>query len=83
MNNTEAKKERAFLAGVFLLALALRLLFDLFLKKNYFFYNHPSSDVTYYQDWARDIIRGDQSRHLVFWGLPLYPYFLEIGRASC
>src|SRR5206468_397275 len=35
-----------------------------------------SSDVTYYQNWARDIIRGATSPQQVFWGFPLYPYFL-------
>ena len=43
------KKERLQIVIIFALALGLRLIYMFFLKKNYFFYAHPSADVTFYQ----------------------------------
>lgn len=76
MTSAELKKEIPFLVSIFFIALGLRIAYLVFLQKNYIFYNHPSSDVTYYQNWAVDIIRGKSSLGQVYWGLPLYPYFL-------
>ena len=63
---------------IFLAAFLLRISYWIFLKNNYFFYEHPGGDVLYYQQWARDIARGDWLGSETFWGLPLYPYFLAV-----
>lgn len=63
---------------IFCFALGLRLVYWAFLKRHYFFYDHPSSDVLYYQEWAREISRVDWVGTKTFWGLPLYPYFLAV-----
>ncbi len=60
---------------IFFLALTARYLYDILLKSHYFFYGHPSSDVTYYAQWAQEILLG-QTPADVFWGLPFYPHFL-------
>ena len=37
----------------------------------------PSSgDMHYYDDWAKQILQGQFTDHLAFYGLPLYPYLL-------
>ena len=64
--------------GIFVLAFSLRLGYQQFLKGNYLFYNSPSSDVTYYQEWAQDIAKGNWLGDKTFFGLPLYPYFLAV-----
>ena len=56
----------------------LRIFYWIFLKNNYFFYEHPSGDVLYYQQWAKDIAHGNWLGSETFWGLPLYPYFLAV-----
>lgn len=63
---------------IFLAAFLLRIFYWIFLKNNYFFYEHPGGDVLYYQQWAQDIARGDWLGRETFWGLPLYPYFLAV-----
>jgi len=68
---------------IFFLALGLRLLYWLLLKQQYFFYDHPGSDVTYYQDWAFDIAGGNWAGRQAFFGLPLYPYFLAVLVRLC
>ncbi len=60
---------------IFLLALGLRLVYLWALKHFYFFYDHPSSDVTYYQRWAEEILIGAKAPN-VYYGLPFYPYLL-------
>ncbi|MBI5024068.1 MAG: tetratricopeptide repeat protein [Candidatus Omnitrophica bacterium] len=65
-------------ATIFLAAFLLRIFYWIFLKNNYFFYEHPGGDVLYYQQWAKDIARGDWLGSETFWGLPLYPYFLAV-----
>jgi tetratricopeptide (TPR) repeat protein len=64
--------------GIFLLAFCLRLGYQQFLKAHYLFYSSPSSDVTYYQDWATEIAKGNWLGDKTFFGLPLYPYFLAV-----
>ncbi len=78
MNPWKEKKEVLILVLLFVCALGSRLGYLLFLKNNYFFFDHPSSDVVYYQTWAQDIAQGDWLGKDTFWGLPLYPYFLAI-----
>ncbi len=73
--NSPDRKRKLWVIGLFALALSLRLLYWLFLKRNYAFYDSPSDDVLYYHQWARSIASGDNPRE-VFWGMPLYPYFL-------
>ncbi len=73
---TESKKNILVGIFIFLLALALRLSYLFFLQHHYIFYNDPASDVLYYQEWAKEIARGDWIGHKVFLGMPLYPYFL-------
>lgn len=63
---------------LFLFALGFRLIYLFLLKKYYFFYDSPSADVTYYQEWAKDIAFGHWLGDRAFLGLPLYPYFLAI-----
>lgn len=63
---------------IFFSALGLRILFAAFLKKYYFFYNFPSSDVLYYRQWAMEIAHQSFLGTKTFWGLPLYPYFLAM-----
>ncbi len=63
--------------GIFIFALSFRLLYWAFLKQHYLFYESPSEDVLYYHEWAHEIASG-QSQQSVFWGMPLYPYFLAV-----
>ena len=78
MTETSEKRDGVMMALIFFLALVLRLAYDFFLRRHYFFYDHPSGDVTYYQEWAQQIARGDWLGHKAFYGLPLYPYFLAV-----
>jgi len=70
--------ERRIPLGIFFAALAVRLLFTLWMHDHYFFYHHPSADVLYYQTWAHDIATGNFIGTKVFSGLPLYPYILAV-----
>jgi len=76
MNKTFLKKEPLIPILIFILAFGFRLGYLAFLKKHYFFYDHPSADVVYYQNWARLIASGHWLGSPTFQGLPLYPYFL-------
>ena len=78
MRNFFERNERALLWTIFALALGLRIAYQLFLQHHYFFVDAPSSDVGYYQDWARQIADGDWLGNKTFYGLPLYPYFLAV-----
>ncbi len=70
--------ECRFSLRLFLTALILRLVFVVYLQGHYFFYDYPGSDVFYYQNWADRILAHDPSTREVFWGLPLFPYFLAV-----
>ena len=74
------KSDLYFSMFIFGLALLLRIGYVLALKKYYFFYGHPSSDVTYYLDWANEILHGSWLGTKTFYGLPLFPYFLAVLR---
>jgi len=78
MDVFKEKKEQIIIVFIFLLALGLRLGYLVFLKGHYFFYDHPSSDVLYYQEWGHEIATGNWLGKKVFFGLPLYPYFLAV-----
>ncbi len=71
-------KEHKIEIFIFSIAFILRFAFLLFLKTTYFFYDHPSSDVLYYQEWAHEITQINFIGTKTFWGLPLYPYFLAL-----
>ncbi len=78
--NIEKPFQKSFtpLAIIFLTAFLLRIFYWIFLKNNYFFYEHPGGDVLYYQQWAKEIATGNWLGTETFWGLPLYPYFLAV-----
>jgi 4-amino-4-deoxy-L-arabinose transferase-like glycosyltransferase len=80
---TQKKTEVRFLFFVFSLALVLRLAYLFFLRQHYFFYDHPSGDVTYYQKWAQEIASGNWLGDKPFYGLPLFPYFLAVLQRLC
>jgi len=80
---SKSNKNTITLILIFILALGLRLGYLFFLKNNYFFYDHPSSDVVYYQDWGHKIALGNWIGEETFFGLPLYPYFLGILERLC
>jgi tetratricopeptide (TPR) repeat protein len=63
---------------IFLCAFILRCFYFLFLKECYFFFDHPSTDVVYFQDWAREIASGNWLGNKTFYGLPLFAYFLAM-----
>jgi len=69
--------------NIFLLALLLRCLYLVFLKKHYLFYDAPGDDVLYYQAWAEQIANGDWKGSGVFYGMPLYAYFLAMIKRLC
>lgn len=77
------KRELFSVLAVLLLAFFLRLWYLILLKKIYFFHDHPSADVLYYQKWAQAIASGDWLGHGVFNGMPLYPYFLAVVKRLC
>jgi tetratricopeptide (TPR) repeat protein len=73
-----AHRDYAAIGVIFCVAFLLRIAYWLVMKHNYFFYDHPSSDVLYYQEWAREISRINWIGTKTFFGLPLYPYFLAV-----
>lgn len=78
MPSNDNKKNILLVIALFSLAFVFRLAYLFLLKKYYFFYDSPASDVLYYQEWAREIASGNWIGHQVFWGMPLYPYFLAV-----
>jgi len=65
----------AIIIGIFILALALRVIF-LQQINNTPLFAHLSLDDKLYDAWALEISNGDVLGRGVFYGLPLYPYFL-------
>ena len=61
---------------IFVLALGLRLIYLVHLRKLPFF-DHPVMDALYHDTWAREILSGT-TRHDPFFRGPLYPYFLAL-----
>ncbi|MFA5161941.1 MAG: glycosyltransferase family 39 protein [Elusimicrobiales bacterium] len=66
---------RHWLAAIFLLALALRLLFLLQWRQTPY-YPFPVVDAWVHQQWARDILSGHFIRDKAFYQSPFYPYLL-------
>lgn len=81
MPDRPAKSGNSYLFFIFIAAIILRAAFDFFLKKYYFFYDHPAGDVEYYQTWAKEILLGNWIGGKTFYGLPLYPYFLAMVKS--
>lgn len=77
MNNQNT--ERKFIIFLFLLALALRVGYWLYLQNHYFFFANPGEDVLYYKNWAKAIVFGDPTNNDgTFSGMPLFPYYLAV-----
>lgn len=74
----DARRDYAAMGVVFVVAFVLRITYWVWMRKHYFFYDHPSSDVLYYQEWAKEISQGGWLGTKTFFGLPLYPYFLAV-----
>lgn len=72
------KKEFVFVAFLFCLAFALRLGYTFFLQTHYPFYDYPTDDVRYYQQWGAEIADGNWLGNTVFYGYPLFPYFWAV-----
>ena len=66
---------RFVLAAVFGLALLLRIVSVIYLKRLPFF-DHPIMDASYHNTWAREILAGHLTKNEPFFRAPLYPYFL-------
>jgi tetratricopeptide (TPR) repeat protein len=64
-------------AGVFVVALALRVMHLLLLRRAPFF-NLLMGDALSYDQWAQRIAAGDWAGREVFYQAPLYPYLLGI-----
>jgi tetratricopeptide (TPR) repeat protein len=62
---------------VFVLALALRLVYLAGYRSNPFFAD-PQMDALYHDRWARSLAAGDWLGSEVFFRSPLYPYFLGV-----
>lgn len=69
-------RETIFCTLIFLAAFIVRIGYVLSLKQHYFFFDQPSSDVKYYQQWAQDIASGNWIGDGPFYGMPLYAYVL-------
>jgi tetratricopeptide (TPR) repeat protein len=64
-------------AGIFLLALAVRLVY-LWQMRSSIFFDAPMMDAQYHDQWAQAIIAGKDFTGGVFFRAPLYPYFLAL-----
>ncbi|HEY7788981.1 MAG TPA: tetratricopeptide repeat protein [Vicinamibacterales bacterium] len=70
-----------WLLGIFLLALAVRLL-HVWQIHGAAFFDLRLGDAAAYDQWARQIVGGDWIGHDVFYQAPLYPYFLALIYAT-
>ncbi len=68
-------RRRTRFALLFVLALLPRLAFLWEFRASDYF-SHPSVDEAEYRDWALEIAGGDFVGKQVFYGSPVYPYFL-------
>jgi Flp pilus assembly protein TadD/4-amino-4-deoxy-L-arabinose transferase-like glycosyltransferase len=64
-------------AGIFLLALALRVIYLLQVRSSPLF-DMPVMDALYHHQWALRLAAGDWIGNEAFFRAPLYPYFLGI-----
>jgi 4-amino-4-deoxy-L-arabinose transferase-like glycosyltransferase len=71
---------RLVLPLVLAVALAIRIAY-LLLDRGEPFFEPVLLDAKYYHQWAQRILGGDLASRGVFYGLPLYPYFLALYSA--
>jgi len=64
-------------AGIFFLALAVRLLY-LWQTRSSPLFDSPMMDAEYHDQWAQAIVAGKDFTGGVFFRAPLYPYFLAL-----
>jgi tetratricopeptide (TPR) repeat protein/4-amino-4-deoxy-L-arabinose transferase-like glycosyltransferase len=76
-NNLPANREKALLVNLFLLALFVRALYFLALRKNPLL-TIPMLDAKYYIDWAKEILEKGWLGNKVFFTEPLYAYILAV-----
>jgi hypothetical protein len=69
--------DRMWIWGIFLLALALRVIYLLQIKNNPHFFS-PTMDPLYHDVWAQNIAGGNWIGGKVFFRAPFYAYFLAI-----
>jgi len=72
-----AKKEAYFIIGIFILAFAIRF-FYLFQMMSLPWFDTPTMDAEYHDQWAQAIVHGEDFGEGVFFRAPLYPYFLAL-----
>lgn len=72
------KYEKYIVAGIFILALVLRLFHLQQIKSHDPFFALPSVDPRVYHAWAVEISEGNWLGTEVFFNSPLYPYFLAV-----
>jgi len=79
------KNKKEFWSVLFICALAviLRILYLVLLKKYYLFYDTPGADVLYYRQWAGNILWDSWIGQEAFSGMPLFPYFLAMLGSLC
>ncbi len=71
------RRDALAMAGVFALALVLRLVF-LWQVQSIPFIEHPISDARAYDEWAQRIAAGNWFGDQAFYQAPAYPYFLAV-----
>ncbi|OGC92204.1 MAG: hypothetical protein A2142_09485 [candidate division Zixibacteria bacterium RBG_16_48_11] len=77
LNPKFSGRERLFLAGLFVFAFLLRVIYLLQIKSNPFFEN-LSLDSLFHDLWAQSIASGNWIGEGVFFRAPFYPYFLAL-----
>ncbi|MGB2769450.1 MAG: tetratricopeptide repeat protein [Candidatus Zixiibacteriota bacterium] len=73
----EKNRERIWILAVFVLALALRVVYLLQIKANPHFFS-PTMDPLYHDVWAQNIAGGNWVGSKVFFRAPFYAYFLAL-----
>ena len=73
----DREKERIWILAIFLLALALRIIYLLQIKNNPHFFS-PAMDPLYHDVWAQNIAGGNWIGGKVFFRAPFYAYFLAL-----
>jgi 4-amino-4-deoxy-L-arabinose transferase-like glycosyltransferase len=74
---TEKDRDKIWIAGIFVLALALRIIYLLQIKANPHFFS-PTMDPLYHDAWAQNIAGGNWIGSKVFFRAPFYAYFLAL-----
>src|SRR5262249_62214465 len=74
----DARDPRRWLLLVLVVGFAVRIVYLVFDRGDPFF-EPVLLDAKYYHQWAQRILAGDVAGSGVFYGLPLYPYFLALS----